>query len=98
MYNLTAINASGILPLIQTVNSNYALGGLGTILLIVIFAIAMYSFTLYHNDIVQNWTVSSFALALFSTFFMVFQLTTGYVVFIAWSMFAIGMMVWVFTK
>jgi len=97
-YNLTAVNASGILPITQSVNELYMFFQLGNIILMVIFFIPFISFTLYNKNPKLNMMFASFGVAIFSIFFRIFNLVPDYTPFFWWALFAVSIMTVTFTK
>ena len=97
-YNLTNINATGILPIVQSVNNTLMLNQLGNILLIVIFFISYMSFMLFNNNPKLDLMFSSFSIALFSIFFRIFSLVPDFTPFLCVGLFAVTLMIVIFNK
>lgn len=96
-YNLTAVNASGVLPLVQSVRTLY-FNPLGDMILLIIFFVSFISFNHYNNNPKLNFMFSSFAVGLFSLFFRVLSLVSDYTPFLAWGTFALSIAIVTLTK
>lgn len=96
-YNLTAINASGVLPLMQTVRTNY-FSPLGDVIILMIFFISFISFNHYNNNPKLNFMFSSSAIALFSLFLSIFGLISDITPYLCWGLFAISISIVTITK
>lgn len=97
-FNLSNINATGILPITQSVNNTLMFNQLGNIILIVIFFISYMSFMLFNNNPKINLMFSSFGVALFSIFFRIFGLVPDFTPFFCAGLFAVTLMVVIFNK
>lgn len=97
-YNITAVDATNMLTLTQSVNDLFMNEQLGNILLIVIFAISYLSFTLYNDDPKMNITISLFAVALFSVLFRLLSLVPDFTPFLCWGLFALSISAWFLTR
>lgn len=96
-YNITAINASGVLPLVQTVRELY-FNPLGDMMLMVIFFVSFISFNHFNNNPKLNLMFASFAIAVFSLFFRVFNIISDYTPFLTWGMFGLSIAIVTLTK
>lgn len=97
-YNLTAVNATGLVPLMQTINENYAGHQLGNVILVIIFFLTIISAQIFNNNTKINLMVSFFITFLFSVFFIIFRLTQPYSVFISFAGFVVSLVVAVWMK
>ena len=88
-YNLTAVNATNLVSFTQSINNIFMFGHLGNILLITLFVICYFSFTLFNNNPKYNLMFASFIIAIFSIFFRLLSLVPDATPFMAWAMFAI---------
>jgi len=87
-YNLTAVNASGVLPLMQSVRDLY-FNPLGDGILLMIFCISFISANHYNNNPKLNLMYASFGVAIFSLFLSIFQMVSDFTPYLCWGLFAI---------
>lgn len=89
-WNLSAINGTGILPLMQTVNTSLMYGWFGPMLLITIFVILMLGYMAASgNDFKRSAGVASLFTAIFSVFLRSLMLISDMHLLIAWIVAAV---------
>lgn len=96
-YNLTAVNASGVLPIVQSVRNLY-FQPLGDVILLVIFFVSFVSFNHFNNNPKLNLMFSAFGIAIFSLFLSVFGLVSDFTPYFCWGFFAITIAIVTLTK
>lgn len=97
-FNITDIDATGILPVAQGINEIFMFNQLGNILLIVIFFISYISFMSFNNNPKLNLMFSSFGIAIFSIFFRIFGIVPDFTPFFCIGLFAVTTLIVIFTK
>lgn len=88
-YNLSLINGTGVVPFIQTVNSELMFNWYGNLALITMFVLFYMGFVAYTNNTKKSLGMSSLFVALFSIIFRTMGLVQDVVVLIAWIIVAI---------
>ena len=89
-YNLTSINATNVLILTQSINTDLTFGWLGTSVLVVLWFISFISMNYYWSATKLNFTVASFFMAILSMFFVILGLVPNYLPFLVWGLFVLG--------
>lgn len=98
-YNLTSIDGSNVLTLVQSINaSDMGRGHIGIVMLIVVFIVAFYSFQLFIERTKVNITASFFAVAILSIGFRLINLVNDAVPFVSWGLFALSLAVLILTR
>lgn len=97
-YNLTAVNASNVLVLTQSVDNLFMYHQLGNLILMVLFFISFLSMLYFNNNPKINIVASSFLVAIMSIAFNILGLAHSSTVFVCWGIFAVSLAVLVFTK
>lgn len=69
VYNLSLINGTGVVPLINTVNTNLMYGWYGNMALITIFVIVIMGFIAKTNNFMKSFGITSLLVAIFSVMF-----------------------------
>lgn len=87
-YNLTAINASGVLPLTKSVRNLY-FEPLGEVILLIVFFVSFISFSYFNSNPKLNFMFSSFAIAIFSLFLSILGLVQDFTPYFCWGFFAL---------
>ena len=93
LYNLSQINASGIVPLMETTNDTLMFGWLGNLTLITLFIIFYMAFQARTNDTGKSFGFAALLIALFSLMFRTMQLVHDEVVLIAWIIAAASLLI-----
>lgn len=87
-YNLTAVNATGILPLAQSVSNLFLFEQLGNLILIMLFFITFLAFYMHDQSGLPDMMYSSFIIGIISFMFRYVNLVPDITVVIAWAMLA----------
>lgn len=88
-YNLSAVESDSVLELMQWTNNNLFFHLFGTFILIVLFVIIFRAFVSYNNNPKVSLMYSSFFIGILSIMFKLLSLANDEIVFIAWGLFAI---------
>ena len=96
-YNLTKVNATNALTLTRSVKELY-FNPLGDVLLLMIFFISFNSFNHFNNNPRLNMMFSSFAIAIFSVMFRLFDLCSDFTPFFCWGLFAVSISIVALTR
>lgn len=85
VYNLSGItqNTTGILSLFQGVNTEIMGGWFGTLIIIVVYSIALITFLLSTNEANKALVAASFVAAIISTLFLAVNLVPPMVFFVS---------------
>lgn len=94
-YNLTLVNGSGLLPLVQTVNTNLMEGWFGTLMLIALFAIFFMTLNTRLQDPTRAFSMAALVCAVVALPLRTLGLTSDVALFVCWGL-AVGSMVLVF--
>lgn len=96
-WNVTKVNASNMLTMTQSVRELY-FNPLGDVILLMIFFISFISFNHYNNNPRLNMMYSSFAIAIFSIMFRLFNLSSDFTPFFCWGLFGLSIAIVTLTK
>lgn len=88
-YNLSLINGTGLVPFLQTINTNLMFGWFGNFALIALFTFFLIGFVTYTNDFKKSVGYASLIIAIMSIFFRGLELVGDSTVFISWVIVAI---------
>lgn len=88
-YNLTAINATDVLALMQSENEIFLYHQMGHLLLIAIFFISFISFMIFNNNPKLNLMYSSGIIAVLSVILRILDLTPDFTPYFCWAIFAL---------
>ena len=97
-YNLTAVNATNILSLMQSENVLFMNNQLGNLLLIAIFFISFISFMMFNNNPKLNFMFSSGIVAVLSVILRILTLTPDFTPYFCWAVFAVSASIVAFSR
>lgn len=97
-YNLSLINGSGIVPFLDTVNSELMFGWYGNLVLITLFTILIMAMQHYTNNFKKSIQFSSLMTAVFAILFNGIGLVDTFAVVVSWIFAAIVAGVAFFTR
>jgi len=89
-YNLSLINGSGLVPLVQTVNERLMFGWYGSLILLALFVILFFAFVRNTGDAKRSFSWSATVVALLSLPLRALGLVNDYTVFITWIIVAVS--------
>ena len=92
-YNITNVNMSGIVPMVQTTNSVFLFHMFGNVILLVVFFVCFRSFTFFNNNPRTNIMYSMLIMAVLSILLNLLSLVPTATVFICWLAFAVATVV-----
>lgn len=98
VYNLTLINGSGVLPFVQTVNTNLMEGWFGTLMIIALFAIVFMSINGRIQEPGRSFSLAALICAVISLPLLTLNLVTIITVWVAWGLAVLSMGFIFFTK
>lgn len=98
LYNLSLINGTGMVPLLQTVNERLMFGYFGILFLIAFFLITFMSFQRANNDAIRAFSWSATMTAIMTLPLRALPLINDYTLYATWILAAIGIVVVIWTE
>lgn len=96
-YNMTQVNGSSMLTIVQDVQ-RYFFNPLGDVIILMIVIITMLTFQHFNNNYKINLMVSSFIGGILSMMMSFLGLVSDFTPYLMWGAFAISSAILVFTK
>ena len=96
-YNLSLINGTGLVPMMQTVNTELMFGFYGVVALITIGVMLFLSMIIFSQNMKKSMGFTTLFIAVLSILFRMISLVSDDIVIIAWILAAVSVMLSFFT-
>lgn len=98
MYNMSLVNATNPVVLVKSISDVFFEGWLGTLILFALFIILLLAFYQFNGDIKGALVYCGFVMAIISVWFRLMSWINDLVVFLAWALYVIFLLVVIFTR